>query len=102
MPGCPEFACWTISIESVRMVLMQRLSRSSLEAPDDMRLAVELVSMLTLFIFGARCHLADDPNRITLRAAHELLREVATAESTEPRPWSMTDDDRVAVLVSRQ
>jgi hypothetical protein len=26
-PGCPEFACWTASMASVRMVLMQSWSR---------------------------------------------------------------------------
>src|SRR3954452_6737146 len=28
VPGCPELACWTASIASVRMVLMLRVSRS--------------------------------------------------------------------------
>jgi len=27
VPGCPEFACWTASIDKVRMVLMLRVSR---------------------------------------------------------------------------
>src|SRR5262245_5014512 len=30
VPGCPDFACWTASIDSVRMVLMDSCSNCSL------------------------------------------------------------------------
>ena len=29
MPGCPEFACWTASMESVRIVLIESVSSGS-------------------------------------------------------------------------
>jgi hypothetical protein len=76
---------------------LQIVSRGVSRSP----LAVELVSVLTRLISHVTA-LADDPYRIAVRAAHELFREVATAESAEPRLWGMTEDYRVAVPVSRQ
>ena len=31
-PGCPEFACCTVSMDSARMVAMERRARSSVTA----------------------------------------------------------------------
>ena len=53
------------------------------------------------FIPPANTALADDPHRITSRATDELFGKAA-AESADPGLCGMTDDDRVAVLVSRE
>src|SRR4029077_13679367 len=78
VPGCPDFACWTASIERVRIVLIASWSRSSLVMPLNSRFLHPCFGQLG---FG---RLLAMPAELVAHGREQLVREIRLAPGAEP------------------
>src|SRR6185369_16267132 len=81
-PGCPEFAFWTASMESVRIVVIARRSRSGVIARGGRAATATLVILSTDVarprhrgVRGAVSHLPSEPAACPLAHGYHPCRE---------------------------
>src|SRR5208282_1863022 len=78
VPGCPDFACWTASIERVRIVLIASRSRSSLFMPLNSQSPHQCFGQLG---FGGFLEM---PAEFVAHRREQLVSEIRFAAGAEP------------------